>query len=179
MSLVGYSKLLQDMKKISMNKVGSKDLTSVYTRRRKNSVVLGNDVDVSFSNAKHAKSFLIQVNRELNFKIDELNLLFIELFREYRVIWRALDPGDSGRALDLNFSIDKLLTRAVEKSQTENGNHFVFHYIDKAITDMEAMIYLLERYYRKMNAWHSKRMIASYHVRLKAITEEIKKIGSD
>lgn len=162
---------------MKMDKIGSKDLTSIYSRNRKNSVALGNDVHVSFSNAKHAKSFLIKVNRDLNFKIDELNLLYIELFREYRVIWRALDPADSGKMLELNYSIDKLLTRAIEKSQTENGNHFVFHYIGKAIVDLELLINLLNRYYQKMNAWHQKRLIASYLVRLKAISIEIENIG--
>lgn len=160
-----------------MDKIGSKDNTSVWTRHRKNVVVLGNDVSVSFTNEKHAKVFLVQVNREINFKIDDLNLLYIELFREYRVIWRALDPVESYKVIEINSQIDKFLTRAVEKSQTENGNHFVFAYIGKAIIEMRTLIEMLGMTYKRLNSWHSKRMIASYLVRLEAIKNELENIG--
>ena len=165
------------MKKVTLRNYSTKDKGSIYTRDHKNCVSLGNGASVSFTSEKQCRAFIVLVNKELNVLIDDLNLLYIDLFREYRFIWRSLKADQAGRLVDLVADIGRLLSRACEKSGSPNANHFTFHYLIKSCEFFQMAFELLSEQHARLNNWHAKRMINAMEKRIMAIKLSLGEIG--
>lgn len=167
------------MKKVSLDKWSKSNKKSIYTRERSNFVSLGNGVSRLFSNYKECTAFIAAINKEINVSIDQVNLMYMDVFREYRIYFRSLETYQAQTFSQLIHDIDTLLFRSLNNSQSPNGNHFTFHYLAKVCSMLKLAVEILVDCTKRLNYWHQKRTLEAMLTRVTQIEEEINAIGKE
>jgi hypothetical protein len=167
------------MKKVTVDKYRKADKSSIYIEAKTNCITLGNGVNRSFTNYKECLSFIANINKEINVCIDQINLMFMDVFREYRIFFRSLETYQAQNFSQLMHDIDNLVYRAISNSQSINGNHFTFHYLLKVCSMLRLAIEILVDRTRKLNYWHEKRTLEAMFSRVQQIEESLQSIGKE
>jgi hypothetical protein len=159
------------MKKVNIRQMGSPDHQSVFTERKKYSVYLGNHSTSLFSNEKKAKKFLTDVNRVMNSKLVDLNMIYIEIFNEWRRCWLALNDN-----LDNNFnSVNKMFRMSV--NTFSNQNHWAFTHIINISNEFLFIASKLKEYYINNKDFASATIIKSICKRIEIIITDLDELG--
>lgn len=85
-------------------------------------VYIHSELKIKFKNRVHAEQFLIDISKFFNSKLNELNMIYIDVFREYRYAWFYDSSDEILRIINL---IEKTFLRLVS-SNSPNHNYFVF-----------------------------------------------------
>ena len=170
------------MREIKLFKIELPNKSSVYIEQRTYRIWLGNETRRSFSNIKEAKHFLTETNRFLNEKLFELNYLYTVAFSEYRKVWFYLSDNYQTKRIEDKINecfafMDKMFTNAGTRSETINGNYFVFNYLF-AICEQLMMVFdkLIEVHVHR-NYFADIKTVSSFKVRVETILKEIKDFG--
>lgn len=132
------------MKKISLKNIDPADKSSVYIKRKLYSIYLSEGRTFEFANKKDAVSFLADINRHLNMCLYELNMIYSQLYVEYRENWyyflsdyRNANTGLIRMDQNLRKCFDSAQTcmdRIVFNTRGINGHSFVYSFF-KSLCD--------------------------------------------
>lgn len=149
------------MKKVKLVNIIEPIPGSVFTKDKYYHVILGNGVRKQVKNKQAAISFLNETNRYLTYKLHECNELFISCFTYYRRAWFYFDHPGTGRTHDLAGlykserviessieSITKAFNILYERSESENGNHFVFVHFSAILSSCATITNELLKFYK-------------------------------
>lgn len=150
------------MKKIQVKTSGIADKTSIITKQRSHSVLLGNNVRLTYTTKKDLAYSLAEVNRRLNMIMFELNELWIFSFGEFRRIWFYMEPQSrlphDRKFLELNQDINRAFALLPDRSHWVNGNVFSFKYLDQIIGALD------EELKAMADVRRTKKQYIEYHV---------------
>lgn len=160
------------MKKVNITKITAPEQKSIYTERKKYGVYLGNNLKASFSNEKKAKQLLTNVNKALNFALVDLNIIYIELFNEWRRAWFSLPDQ-----IENSFTIISKNFRLSVSNNYENGNFYPFLHINSICMEALGVCGKLKEYYINNKEYISANIIKSLEKRINFIISQIDQAG--
>lgn len=143
------------MKRITLKETILPDKSSVYVRDKKYCVFLGNELRRFFTNKKHLRTFLVQTNEFLNYKMHELNYLYGIVFAEYRRAWfyfTADHPVAKNNFERMERSIRDEMNQVVKSfdwlarnSGFTNGNYLTFKHLYLICDNLVSIVEVLKQ----------------------------------
>lgn len=146
------------MKKVNIRNVNAPDTTSVFVNRKLYSIYLGNGENYSFTSKKNTLAFTAALNRHINACVYEFNMLYSQLFAEYRENWYYFLSDMQRANTDLirieqqvrkNFdSVNVAFERLIHNTRGINGNYYVYTFLDlvcKNLTEIANQLAVLHR----------------------------------
>jgi len=172
------------MKKIALNHLLPADKSSIYIKSKSYQLYLGNGHKVRFRNETKAKAFLVEVNESLNFCLLRINKVYKDLFCHYRDVWFYLDNGKKAVAEDVMIrnmfdAIDKNFELMVTRSHFENGNNFVFKYLNHCLENLTEIASILQEIDLARHEYIDHRMVKVILVEIKSIKNDVNNLGFD
>jgi hypothetical protein len=132
-----------EMRKTHLHTITDPKPGSIYTRDKRYWIWLGNGVKCSFTNKKHAVSFLANLSKLVNEKLFELNLIYIDIFAEYRRLWFYFDveqlrqsPDEQLHYINKNFDM-------MANNHRQQSNIDAFNRLRNLIDDLKAFTQLV------------------------------------
>ena len=177
------------MKQIRITHYNEPKPDSVFTKDKYYSIVLGNGATISFKDKKKIVYFLTSVNKQLTEALQELVLLYADLFKEYWNIWFYLDQHvDTIETRERNKKIEShcisefnyiptLLNIAVDRSHFQNGNHFAFNHLYNVIKALQSINKMLIRLRQEKLHTAEVNRLELFDKALLRIKKEMDKIG--
>lgn len=165
------------MKKINIETISDGDKSSIRTNNRKHRVFLHSDLTLSFDDHKKAKIFLVGVSDFLTFKLFELNEIYIELFTHYRRAWFYIDNTQDKNILTETRTIDHSFKLCFERSNWQNGSHYVFNWIRSICESFQSIIRIIESMQIKRGNYAENRIMKALSKRIEYILNEIFSYG--
>lgn len=168
------------MKKIKIENYDEPIIGSIYTRDKLYWVWLGNRVKRSFANRKHAEAFLVEVSRFLNQCTFELNLIYVEIFSEYRRLWFYFDK----KAIE-SFEMDRIMTWVNKNfdlligTSGINGNFNSFRNCSLIIDNLNEIIQNLKNLHLSRNKYAELYTLEVCRRRLQKINDELENFGKE
>ena len=164
-------------------------LSSVYTKDKFYNIVLGNGASIRFKDKKKIVFWLTHVNNNLTEALQELIIIYTDLFREYWQLWYYLDSyAETPEASERNKKIEAfciksfnyiptLLNLAVNRSAYQNGNHFTFRHLYNAIDELQYITDLMLKLRRDKCHTAETNRLEIYLKNILRIKKEIDNIG--
>lgn len=97
-----------------------------------------------FTNRKHVKAWIAEVNRHLNTQMHSLNRLYAEVYAEYRNYYFHLDTPERQRFMVLFASVDKLFGLTLSRSSFEAGLSLSLEFLRKICRFLTEVVERLE-----------------------------------
>lgn len=151
------------MKRIKLINYTAPNTDSVLVKDRLYSVSLGNGYTNSFASKTETLAFLAQTNRDLSHKLYELNFLYADVMRIYRLAWPYFETGSKrvpnnlqGIVLEKIADTEHIFNLLVDRGHWENGNHLAFQHFQAIIGLLKEICTLLAELYGTKN--HSVNM---------------------
>lgn len=151
------------MKRIKLVNYTVPDLSSVKTKDKLYSVSLGNGYTASFASKAETLAFLAQTNRDLSHKLYELNFLYADVMRIYRLAWPYFEVGSKhvqnnlqGIVLGKIADTERIFNLMVDRAHWENGNYHTFQHFQAIISLLKEICTILAELYDAKN--HSVNM---------------------
>jgi hypothetical protein len=152
------------MRKTHLHTITDPKPGSIYTRDKKYWIWLGNGIKCSFSNKKQAVSFLANLSKLVNEKLFELNLIYIDIFAEYRRLWFYFDveqlrqsPDEQLHYINKNFDM-------LANTRWQQSNIGAFNRLRNLIDDLKQLTQLVIEVAIKKNDYAVKNFL-NVHVR--------------
>lgn len=133
------------MNKIKIANFKKPDYTSVYIKYRMYSVSLGNGITEYFTTEKNVKRYLAITNRNINYKLSEINYLMNFVYQEYRSKFGFIQITDIERITDLLKSIENNFYKLITTSTSPNANHFIYNYFSSLCENMIEILDIIEK----------------------------------
>lgn len=164
------------MKKITLKTIYKADKTSIRTNARKHSICIKAGTTISFTDHRKAEAFLVQTNDFLNFKLFELNELYIELNTQYRRNWFYFEFNiqDERSCFGSFMQTEKYMNLMVDRGHYENGPYMVFSWMDASFCSMMAVIELLQDLHKKRNNWAEIKVLEAIRTRAEFMLSQIR-----
>lgn len=119
------------------------DKESAYIADKKYQVMV-NGKTVYFTNRKHVKAWLADLNRHLNLSMQALNRLTAEVFAEYRNYYFHLKTTERQRLATKFAAIDKTFNLILSRSTFRSGIGMCFDFLRNICNALMEIIELLE-----------------------------------
>jgi len=167
------------MKKIRLKEIQIGDKSRLITKLKKHSVFLGNGLTFYFTNIHHAEEFLVKTSRFLNFKLFEINEIYIDTRAMYRRNWFYLD----GNACKLNnFQFNNNFIN-IEKAFDRICGHYKDYYVFKDFNNInDSLVIILKQLInlkRSMNNYAEIHQIETIISRIQFIDDQIRNYGKN
>jgi len=165
------------MKKIKIKNVVRADKSAIHTKLRKHSVYLGNGVTRYFADRKKADRFLSETNRFLNEKIFEVNMLYVDVFSEYRRVWFVImgkrDELCAESMVAQLHQVERTFNLMINRAGFTNGNHFVFKYFIDILNILTSICESIAGIYRSKKNYPDAHHIAVIEKRIDGVRKQI------
>ncbi len=156
------------------------DKSSYLTINRKYRVILGNGLTIAFTQEVKAKAFLAQTNRFLNDRVIEINMIYIEIWTQYRRLYIVFfDLLDSDKFRTYNAEIDKRLTMMIRRSDWYTGNVFTFRWFDQILTLLQEFAQMVHNVLKEKKRNYNTFEMYVLLERLSIIHKQINSWGTD
>jgi len=165
------------MKKINLTYIRLPDKTSYMTWQKTYSILLGNEIKVSFSSEKKAKKFIADTNRFLNLQLQELNQVYIQLFAEYRRLWFIIDFEENIE--DSFHDINKYFKKLTKHGHSENSNIYVFLDFIRISNEIKTVTEKLITFLKDTNNYSGANILSSLPLRVDNILDAVNNYGKD
>jgi hypothetical protein len=162
------------MKKILLSNYTPADKSSSLSRQRTNVVYLGNGKTICFSNIKHLTKFFAETNRFINASVHELNIMYVSLFSDYRIVWFT----EKSYRFEVEY-LEKSFTKVVRWKDSDSANYFVFKDVFLIIDYLQVeanKLYLLQK---KRNNYPETHKYLIMIRRLKELKNEFESYGHE
>lgn len=139
------------MKKIKLRNITLPAPLAPYTEQTLYRVYLGNGYVCKSPALREAKRFLAETNRFLNVQMHELNLIYCDVFRQYRRNWFYFSHAFAGAELissdrdcrEAMRDTERIFDLLIERSHHINGNFLVFAFFKSIIGNLDTVIGVL------------------------------------
>jgi len=168
------------MKKIKLNNIQIPDKESVLIKKRKHHVYLGTATNY-YSNRTIAKRKLVELNKQINNILLEINNIYINIFIEYRkvaIIYNEFYNRDT-RCSDLILYIEKFFVKATIPGSYENRNFFYVTNVRKIIEFLIEFTNIIIEYLVKKRHFVECNSLKSILARLEILKLEMENFGNE
>lgn len=146
------------MKKIVLKEFKEKTKQSVYTRDNRYSMYLGTERFIYFNNKKSMEKFVADTNRLLNDSLYNLNMLYSQLYTEYREYWFIQEKNAiEKQLLDVFQRIFNVFNKCTKKSMEINV--FSFRNLLCICDDLLKCCNMLLEFYKTKNLYYKVRAL--------------------
>lgn len=163
------------MKKINILNIENPEVPkSAITINNRYRVHLGNEKVFDYKAKHKAEHLLSEVNRILNDCAQELNLIFADIFYEYRRLWFELHI----RLEDEFMNLSKIFEIVMARSEMPNGNYFTFVNMSKICLSMKYILDMLVEHCLKKKNYPCINAINTLIVRISIIEIRLEDAGN-
>jgi hypothetical protein len=170
------------MRKITINHFRPADKDSFLTVQKKHNLMLGNGLNLLFTNVNEVTSFLAKTNKFLNARLFELNELYIETQSNYQRLWFHFNNSSElliqERNIITNFSIvSRNMLMMVTRSSYGNGNQFVFLQMKNAIESLIQTIKILQDLQKARYNYLENNYLNTIEERCRTLNDQLSNYG--